>query len=184
MNALIRLLVFTISLLLLAGCSPSTDHDLQGFVVSPPKPLTHMVLLDVEGKAYPLGLLKGQWSYLLFANSECGESCIEQLKQTAVLDGLDGQAGVQRVLVTGFEPEAALVSQLRDTQPGLKIAVLTRSIWSIFTVQFQDIQQQVGDSAFMLINPNGLLVMAYDDLLAPVQLISDLDLLRQKNKQP
>jgi cytochrome oxidase Cu insertion factor (SCO1/SenC/PrrC family) len=178
MNVLVRQLMLLFPmLLLLAGCSPSANNALQGFVVSPPRPVTHMILLDAEGKAYPIGLLKGQWSYLLFANSECGETCLDQLQQTSVLDG---QPGVQMILLAGFEPAAGFGSQLHATQPELKIAVLTRSIWAIFTMQFQDIQQQVGENAFMLINPDGLLVMAYDELVSPDQLLSDLASLRQK----
>ena len=97
-------------MLLLSACSGEKETaDLAGYRVTPPKPVNHMVLMSYDRQAYPVGLLKGQWSYLLFANDECNQLCQEQISLTGAIAD---KAGVQRVLVAGYEPAAEFVQHL------------------------------------------------------------------------
>ena len=151
---------------------------LSGTVIDPPKPLTHMILMDYERKAYPIDLLKGQWRYLIFADTQCGDICREQITLTGkMFQGKPDNAS--RLLIMGFEPDKSFIEFLKANHSDLQLAVLTRSIWSIFVLQFQLVMQQIGEMPFLLINPDGFMVMGYDELVTSELLGSDLQTLQR-----
>lgn len=152
-----------------------------GTQFKPPKIMNDMVLVDENSHALPATLLKGKWSFVIFAETACDDVCEQQLnvtKQVAMLSD-NTQDNVQRLLVMAHEPSDEFVQQTRDKHPDLVMAILTRPIWTIFIVQFMTAIEDIGGTPFFLISPNGLLVMGYDELI-PVEEVSE-DLLQWMN---
>ncbi len=182
--------VIIVLLLLAAGgafvvLKMQQNVKMHGVVIDPPRPVTHMILMDYEHRAYAIDLLKNNWSYLIFADSECGDICKEQIDLTAALVKTSGAPqNLQRILIMGYEPDKAFIDELKSKHADLKIAVLTRAIWSIFTVQFQLIMQQIGEMPFLLISPQGMMRAGYDELVQPAQLVADLGNLLLEEKKP
>jgi len=146
-----------------------------GTIIVPPKPLMDMVLVDAHDKALPADFLKNSWSYVVFADFQCDDVCEEQLLLTRqVVNQAADRQKLQRLLVFGDEPQASYLKDLETEQPDLVVAVLTRSIWSIFNVQFFPYMETIGDSPFFLVDPRGFLVMGYDELVSVDDLVKDL----------
>lgn len=154
-----------------------TQGEQAGTRLMPPIPLSDMVLMDQAGEALPARLLKEKWSYVIFAETGCDDACEQQLLVTKQAAASVGQRIVQRLLVVAFEPSDDFMQALRADHPELVVAVLTRPIWTIFTVQFMAAIQEIGGSPFFLVNPNGLVVTGYDDLVSAEDVVSDLGLL-------
>ena len=151
------------------------DKGLKGTQIVPPRPLSDLVLVDVANEALPAALLKNKWSYVLFADSQCDENCEQQLQVTQkVVATVD--SGTQRLLVMGYEPEIELVERISSAHPDLIIAVLTRPIWAIFTVQFKSAVDEIGGNPFFLVNPRGMVIAGYDELVGAEDVADDLHL--------
>lgn len=158
----------------------SQGHQLHGTAMQPPVPLSDMVLVDENIEALPVDLLRGQWSLVMLADAECADTCQAQLELVRTVAGAFANSSsseedrLQRLLVMGFEPSREKIDQLREENPSLVMAVLTRPIWTVFTVQFTRAINALGDTAFFLVNPNGLVVAGYDDLAEAEGVIADL----------
>ncbi len=156
----------------------TAKFTLNGTRLMPPIPLSDMVLVDDKNQALPATLLKGQWTYILFAETSCDEVCEQQLQLTQKV--IAGKTDIQRVLVLAHEPGESFIQRIRTAHPQLVVAVLTRSIWTIFTVQFMSAVNEMGGAPYFLVNPNGLVVMGYDELVSVEDVASDLQHLLQK----
>jgi len=148
------------------------SSTLKGAKIFPAKPLSDMVLVDADNRPLPASLLKGKWSVVMFADSECDEVCEQQLK--LVKQAVKDYGGLQRLFVLGFEPDKEYVKHLKQQYPEMIIAVLTRPIWSIFVVQFQGLIDEIGGIPFFLINPQGMVIMGYDELISQQDFLADL----------
>lgn len=152
--------------------------NLNGTSLMPPIPLSDMVLVNDENQALPASLLKGQWTYIMFAETGCDEACEQQLVLTQKVTA--GKTDTQRVLVLAHEPGESFIQRIRSDHPQLVVAVLTRSIWTIFTVQFMSAINEMGGAPYFLVSPNGLVVMGYDELVSVEDVASDLQHLMKK----
>ena len=155
-----------------------SGSSLNGVKLMPPGILSDMVLVDADNQALPATLFKDKWSYVVFAESECDDACEQQLLITREV--ANSATDVQRVLVLAHEPTDEFIKRISAENPQLVIAVLTRPIWTIFIVQFQSAIEEVGGAPYFLVNPNGLVIVGYDDLASAQDVISDLQsLLKQ-----
>ena len=143
-----------------------------GTKIFPPKPLADMVLVDTENQPLSAGLLKGGWSVVIFADSECDEICEQQIQ--LVNQSIKQYKGLQSLLVLGFEPQKDFIESLKQQYPEMIVAVLTRPIWSIFVIQFQSLIDEIGGMPFFLINPQAMVVMGYDELASQDDFVADL----------
>ncbi len=154
---------------------------LSGLQVMPPKPLTPMILMDYERNSLGIDVLKDKWTYIVFADNDCADVCNEQLRVVEQAVAASSQP-IQPLLVMGFEPSAELIDAIKQQHPDLTIAVLTRSIWSIFTVQFLSVLEQLSGQAIIMTGPFGMIRLAYDELASADQLIADQPLIFAKVK--
>lgn len=169
--------LFMLGVLVLVGLTACADfnNNLNGNKLEPPRPLSDMVLVDVHQQALPANFLRQKWSYVIFADSDCDATCQEQIDLTRQSRNTLKQADrVQRLLVLGYEPEKNWVHETEAQNEDLVIAVLTRPIWSIFTVQFQSAIEEIGGMPFFLVNENALIIVAYDDLVSAQNVQQDL----------
>ncbi len=151
--------------------------ELKGTKIFPPKPLADMVLVDADNQSLPASLLKGVWSVVVFADSECDEICEQHLQ--LVKHAVEQHNGLQSLFVVGFEPPKDFVERLKQQYPEMTVAVLTRPIWSIFVIQFQSLIDEIGGMPFFLVNPQAMVVMGYDELISENDFLDDLRQLMQ-----
>lgn len=145
--------------------------------VEPPRPMMDMVLLDEHFAAYPADLLRGQWSLIIPADHTCAEACEHFLRiSRQAAEQFGPESGVQRLLVLGYEPSTDWLEQFRQDYPDVKIAVLTRSVWSIFSLQLRPALLAIAGQGMVVVNPDARLVMAYDDFAEAADLVNDLAL--------
>lgn len=169
--ALLAAILLTLWRLSGEGGSSLHGTSLHGSRLMPPRVLSDMVLVDVDNQALPATLFKGQWSYVVFAESDCDDLCRQQLLITR--QSVDTAAQAQRVLVLAYEPAADFTGWLKAEHPDVKVAVLTRSIWAVFVAQFLSAIDEIGGSPYFLVNPNGLVVAGYDELVSAADAASD-----------
>jgi len=151
-------------------------HSLQ---VEPPRPLTPMVLLDYDNNSLGADVLYGKWSYLLFADNQCDDNCMELLALTNQL-GANQAVATQALLVLGYEPDAQQIQSMRQHYPNLTITVLSRAIWSIFTTQYSPVMEKLSGQPILLVGPRGMIRMGYDELVTLTDLQTDLRILTGK----
>ena len=163
--------LLAVMLLVLWQFSDRGGNSLHGTRLMPPGILSDMVLVSADNQAFPAALFKGQWSYVMFADSECDDLCRQQLLITR--QSVKAARQGQRVLVLAHEPTADFMEWLRGEHPDLKVAVLTRSIWAVFVVQFQSAIEAIGGTPYFLVNPNGLVIAGYDELVSAEDAASD-----------
>ncbi len=162
-------------ILLLSACDNNASLSDAATRIMPPRPLMDMVLVNTDGDAMPADLLRNHWSYVILADAQCDETCMQYIKLTrTVVNVKRDELPVQRLLVMGYDPEQTFIEQLKADNPDLEIAVLTRSIWAIFTVNFMQVAQQVGGAPLFLVDPRAFLVTAYDDFVEQSDLLNDL----------
>ena len=168
---MIALALLAVVLLALWQLPDRGGNSLNGTRLMPPLILSDMVLVDADNQALPATLFKGQWSYVVFAESECDDLCRQQLHITrqSVQTAQQGQ----RVMVLAHEPTDDFMAWLREEHPDLKVAVLTRPIWAVFLGQFYSAIEAIGGTPYFLVNPNGLVIAGYDELVAAEDAVSD-----------
>ncbi|MBT8440540.1 MAG: hypothetical protein HKP55_09635 [Gammaproteobacteria bacterium] len=172
MRTLLLLLVF----LSLSACDNKFSLSDTATSINPPRPLMDMVLVDINGDAMPANLLRNHWTYVILADADCDETCMQYIEFTrAVVNEKQGELAMQRLLVLGYNPDKAFGEKLQADNPDMKIAILTRPIWAIFTVNFLQVATEVGGAPLYLVDPRAFLVTAYDDFVESRDLMNDLN---------
>ena len=134
-----------------------------------------MVLVDINGDPMPAQLLRNHWTYVILGDADCDEICLQYIDTTRdVITKKPGDMPMQRLLVLGYNAEKAFVDKIQADNPDIKVAVLTRPIWAIFTVNFLQVATEVGGTPLYLVDPRAFLVTAYDDFVEPGDLEKDL----------
>lgn len=151
-----------------------------GHQIIPPRPLSDMVLVDADNNALPAAFLKGQWSYVIFADAECDELCEQQINLTQAVVKAQAEQAPKRLLVMGYFPEDEFLQRMKSQHEDMVVAILTRPIWAIFAVQFAAAIEAIGGTPFFLVNPNAMVVMGYDELVSQADVNLDFNKLRVK----
>jgi len=171
---MMRIFLLLVIFLSFSGCDNASLSDATTSV-TPPRPLVDMVLVDVGGEAMPASWLRNHWSYVILADAECDETCVQYIETTrTVVNEKQDQLPMQRLLVLGYNADKAFVKMLQAENPDMKIALLTRPIWAIFTVNFLQAAAEVGGAPLYLVDPRAFLVAAYDDFVEAKDLTNDL----------
>ena len=171
---MMRFFLLLVIFLSLSGCDNDSLSDATTSV-TPPRPLMDMVLVDVGGEAMPASWLRNHWSYVILADADCDETCLQYIETTrTVVNEKQGQLPTQRLLVVGYNADKGFVKKLQAANPDMKIAILTRPIWAIFTVNFLQVATEVGGTPLYLVDPRAFLVAAYDDFVEAKDLSNDL----------
>ena len=167
-----------LSSLLLAGCGNNSLSD-AATGINPPRPLMDMVLVDFNGDPLPANLLRDHWTHIILADADCDDVCQQYIETTrTVFHEKQNMLPMQRLLVLGYSADKAFVEKLQSDNPDLKIAMLTRPIWAIFTVNFLQVANEVGGTPLYLVDPRAFLVTAYDDFVEARDLVNDLGVLK------
>jgi len=175
MRTLLLLLIF----LSLSACDNKSSLSDAATSINPPRPLMDMVLVDSNGDPMPASLLRNHWTYVILGDADCDETCMQYIEATrSVIKEKQVNLAMQRLLVLGYNADKAFVEKLKAGNPDMKIAILTRPIWAIFTVNFLQVATEVGGTPLYLVDPRSFLVTAYDDFVETSDLLNDLNVLK------
>lgn len=146
-----------------------------GTLISPARPLALSGLQQRDGS--PLGddVLRGHWTYVLFASAACDARCEEQLyltRQTRLAMNKDIPR-VQRLLLFGAAPDAALVERLADEHADLTWVVRTDGS-AAATGAFRGPGFAPDGRQFFLVDPLGNLMMFYGSDVPAKGMMKDL----------
>jgi hypothetical protein len=173
-----RTFFLLVILLSLSACDNKPSLSDAATSIDPPRPLMDMVLVDINGEPMPANLLRNHWTYVILADADCDETCMQYIEFTrAVVNEKQGEQAMQRLLVLGYSIDKAFGKKLQEDNPDMKIAILTRPIWAIFTVNFLQVATEVGGAPLYLVDPRAFLVAAYDDFVEAKDLVNDLTVL-------
>jgi len=171
---MMRTFFLLLAFLLLSACDNTSLSDATTSI-NPPRALTDMVLVDASGEAMPASWLRNHWSYVILADADCDEVCQQYIETTrTVVTEQQGKLAIQRLLVLGYNADRTVINQLQSDNPDMKIAILTRPIWAIFTINFLQVATEVGGTPLYLVDPRAFLVAAYDDFVEVKDLTNDL----------
>lgn len=180
---MMRTFILLVVFLLLSACDNASLSDATTSI-SPPRPLTDMVLVDASGEAMPASWLRNHWSYVILADATCDETCLQYIETTRmVVAEQQDKLAMQRLLVLGYNADKAFINKLQADNPDMKIAILTRPIWAIFTINFLQVATEVGGAPLYLVDPRAFLVTAYDDFVEAQDLLNDLAVLKKSLDQ-
>ena len=146
-----------------------------GSLISPARPLSPLGLAGSGGMPMDDGELRGRWTYVMFAPSDCAERCQQQLyitRQVRLAMSKDIPR-VQRLLVLDQAPPATLVQQLGSDHADLHWGV--RGERSTTPLREFSGDGFAADGAhFFLVDPLGNLMMHYSLDVPAKGMIRDL----------
>lgn len=134
-----------------------------GTLVSPARPVRVEGLQAADGNPFGESGLRGRWTYVMFAPEGCEDRCQQQLyltRQVRLAMNKD-VSRVQRLLVLGGSPDAALMSQLENEHSDLQW-VVQPSADGRFAGQFRGAGYTSNGAQYFLLDPLGNLMMFYD----------------------
>lgn len=125
------------AIMIQTGWRPSTTKN-YGELVQPPRPLTDVELIALDGARLGLADLRGKWTFVYFGPAECLTPCIDNLykmRQVAAAQGKESYRVRRLFIVT----EAGAIDALRYTlkdYPGTQVAVGPAAQVQRLAVQF------------------------------------------------
>jgi len=146
-----------------------------GSLISPARPLQIAGLRQSDGTPLDGAVLRGRWTYVLFAPADCGVRCEEQLyltRQTRIAMNKDIPR-VQRLLVFAGMPSAGVRQMLENKHSDLTWTVQDSSAAALLR-DFQGVGFAPKGEQFFLIDPLGNLMMFYDLEVPAKGLMRDL----------
>ncbi len=153
--------------------SSSTSNT--GQLVTPARPIVAFAATDADGKAYDEDMLRGRWSYVMYAR-ECGEACRRQLYLTRqIRASVNKDIGrVQRVLVLGGTVTPALRQLQREEHPDLLVVRVDGENQRRLAALLELDGHRLDGQSLYLFDPLGNYMMRYDLGMAPAGMLKDL----------
>ena len=146
-----------------------------GGLIMPARPLQIAGLSRADGALLDDAALRGRWTYVLFAPSECDSRCEEQLyltRQTRIAMSKDIPR-VQRLLVFSGLPSAGLQERLAAEHADLTWVVRDAAAESMLA-RFRGPGFAPDGAQFFLVDPLGNLMMFYDREVPAKGMMKDL----------
>ncbi|MDJ0739396.1 MAG: hypothetical protein QNJ91_06745 [Gammaproteobacteria bacterium] len=146
-----------------------------GTLVSPARPLDIAGLSAGDGQPLGDAVLRGRWTYVMFASNGCDARCAQQLYLTRQIRlGVNkDMPRVQRLLVLDDAPAADLAQTLASEHADLVVAVRGDAAAALLERFRGDGFAPDGAQCF-LVDPLGNLMMFYDPGVPPKGMIKDL----------
>ena len=133
-----------------------------GTLVSPARPLANVGLTGDQGEAVGDDVLRGRWTYVMFADSGCDDRCNEQLyitRQVRLSVNKD-MPRVGRLLLLSEPPNEALRKRLVEEHEDLRWAVVGDGSDELVAA-FSGPGFGMSGAEFFLVDPLGNLMMSY-----------------------
>lgn len=156
-----------------SGAASTTNA---GTLVTPARPLEVTGLVGPEGEAFTGESLRGRWTYVVFANTDCDGRCRELLYLTRQIRlGMNkDMPRVQRLLVLDSQPGAELAGELAAGHEDLVVAIRDGATDTPFLAEFQGDDFAPDGQQCFLVDPLGNLMMYYGPNVPAKGMMKDL----------
>jgi len=147
-----------------------------GNLVVPARPIETLGLLDTQHRQFGNDVLKGRWSYIVFAPNGCNELCQRQLHDTRQIRTSVNKDmhRVQRVLVLNEKLAAERLVVMGEQHPDMLIAITEQQNGQAFAHQFLRAGYSPNGEVIFLVDPLGNLMMAYEKQVPAGGVLKDL----------
>jgi cytochrome oxidase Cu insertion factor (SCO1/SenC/PrrC family) len=148
-----------------------------GTLVQPVRPVSAAGLLQSDGRPLAPGYLSGRWTLVHLSEGDCGQSCSEALARSRrIQQALGDDMNRVQLLFVVTRPLAASWAQ---PPPGVDLA-LANADW---LTHFRFAETDAGrDLRIFLVDPQGYLMMRYDQDADQRGLLADLERLLKISK--
>lgn len=150
--------------------------SVNGELIHPAVPLESFDLASAAKPVWGLDEIRGKWSMVYFAGSECDQACetaLYNMRQIRLSTGRRMER-VQRVLVTPVWQ--AMQQKLENASEGLHVIGGEIDDISLLQAQFNEAQSKMDacEGCMFLVDPYGNLMMRFSPELPPAKILKDL----------
>lgn len=139
----------------------------RGELIHPAQPIKNIKLQLSQNEILGLSDLKGKWTYLLYSPGSCGLECeasLFKLRQTRTATGRESSRVQSAVLIQPERIDANIVSRYQRVFVG-----------ELINLELEDGLNQKLESGFIyLIDPNGNMMMKYDQSVTSKGMLKDI----------
>ncbi len=148
-----------------------------GTLITPPQPLADLPLQIAGGNTFQLDALPKQWNLLIPVARHCDEQCQQTLYTTRQLHIALGKNArrVRRFLVTTEYPLDAEFERLLSEHPKLEVLTADAATFAQFFAKAN--LQPLRDRQYFIADPNGWVMMYYNDTHNGKAVMADLKFL-------
>ncbi len=154
----------------------------KGTLVVPPRPIFAAGLTHLDGSGYDTGFFENAWTLVLIDSSACRDTACEtqlvEMRQVRLALGKDMDR-VQRLYAGVTIPEPARFTELQRLHPGLNIARADQQWLLPFKLNVTGSKEASG---IYLVDPEGRLMMHYDENAEAKGILKDLQRLLKISK--
>lgn len=140
-----------------------------------PESLPEISLHTIDGEAFSINKNHGKWTMLMFADSTCDKICqknIYLMRQVRTSLGKDSH-NTERLLILNEQGVSDEFSTFLKDYPGMPVVASEQEDAKAMEVFFTSVANNTKNKLF-LIDPNGKVMMHYENNFEPKDLLSDL----------
>jgi len=144
-----------------------------GELLDPARPMPALNLLDVDGAAVPVDILRGRWHLIFIGGAQCNDACLTRIvmfRQIRLALGRD-LARVQRVYIA---PDAAAAVAIRERLGKLHPDLVVLVDGGKAGARAADFFTSADPEAVYFTDPNGNWLLTYAGNIEPKGVYSDL----------
>jgi hypothetical protein len=152
----------------------------RGMLVTPPRQVDDIMLLDRSGKPVKLSSLTPEWNFLIANAGDCPKFCMDTLyltRQIRTSLGADSLR-VRRILISKQMPiDPSMHALIQQEHEGLEVLYTTPDQFDRLFANTQPGLDPLAANTFFVVDPMGWLMMSYDQNNTYKDVIRDMKFL-------
>jgi hypothetical protein len=157
----------------------------RGALINPPRQLDDVMLLDKDGKPVKLSSLPAEWNFLIANAGDCPKTCIDTLYLTRQLRtslGADSLR-VRRILISKQMPiDQSMLAFVQQEHEHLVVLYTTPDQFDKLFTNTKPGLDPLSLNTFFIVDPQGWMMMAYDQGNTYKDVIRDMKFLLKYSK--
>lgn len=165
-------LLIAIAMYVMRGDSAKSNAAAHGELIHPAQPIEVMRLNADNGTLYNLNDIKGKWTFFLYIEGSCNLECeaaLFKIRQTRISTGRERNR-VQLLFATDPDSRVSIDANIRQRNTGIMFSEIEE-----LTISDEAAEKEKLDSTHIyIIDPNGNLMMKYDDNATSKGMLKDI----------
>jgi cytochrome oxidase Cu insertion factor (SCO1/SenC/PrrC family) len=165
-------LLIAIAMYVMRGDSAKTNAAAHGELIHPAQPIETMQLRADDSTLYSLNDIKGKWTYFLYIKDSCNLECeaaLFKIRQTRISTGRERNR-VRLLLATDSDKAVSIDTNIKQRNSGVIFSQIED-----LTISDEVAQKEKLQSTYIyIIDPNGNLMMKYDDTSTSKSMLRDI----------
>ena len=165
-------LMIAIAMYIMRGDSANVSTAAYGELIHPAQPIQTLKLSLDNSASYSLNDIKGKWTYLVYVEDTCNLECeaaLFKIRQTRISTGRERNR-VQLLLATGPGKSVSIDNDIVARNPRVVFSKIKE-----LTISDEVAEKEKLQSAYIyIIDPNGNLMMKYDDAATAKGMLKDI----------